>query len=219
MQTRWFVLALITVAVSTLQGMTAQAAQIRADYAVNFYPPNPCIETSLGDLSRSTLGGALTFSYQQGRSGDPVAIPDSGLPAINNVACGSQSTGSFVFNLDLGVDATTLFLAFDGLLTTPESELPTYAFLPESDVRTVPEAAPLLNLGEISVNCSSLGPPEISCPNPGPPELLLYAFASPGHAMGSITVNFTQVPLPPALLLSGSSLVGLVLMRRKSTLK
>ena len=180
--------------------VTTQAASVRADYVVSFFPPSPCNNTSLGDLSDATLGGMLQFYAMSADGGDLVAT-NPGPPTVNGVACGDRLAGTFEFNLDLSAGAQLLYLSFDGALqSNPGPPIsPLYAFLPGDDVRTAPDSAPVLPLGLISFD-----------QNPGPPVLPLYAFASPGHEMGSLQISFSVVPIPGSLVLLVSGVMLLL---------
>jgi hypothetical protein len=180
----------------------SQAALVRADYQLNFFPPSPCDVTSLGDLRDASLSGSLRFFSQNTRAGDLVE-QNPGPPTIGALSCGASGGGVFEFELDLADGDQILYLSFDGDLvqTNPgPPTLPVYAFLPGDDVSSEPAAAPLLLLGLFGVDT-----------NPGPPILPLFAFASPGHELGSLSVAFSVVPLPGSLLLLTS---GLLLLRR-----
>ena len=188
--------------------VSAQAVTIRADYTLNFLPPSPCYQTELGDLSGYTLGGTLALFYQLGRSGDLVEV-QPGPPNIGGIACGASGAGTFVFDLDLA-EPVTLFLSFGGDLVSPNPgppDMPVYAFPAGTEGNPEqPEAAPLINLGTISVGTQ-----------PGPPQMPLYAFASPGREVGTLSVSFAQVPEPGtlALMLMGIALGGLMMLLRR----
>lgn len=185
----------------------AQAMPIRADFGLNFYPPNPCNATDLGNLTGAALGGSFDLFYKIGRTGDLVrATP--GAPALREVACGSSAMTGFDFDLDLDRGGATLYLSFAGALRIPSPgppDAPVYAFAPSDEApRDAPGSAPLIELGEISFRT----------PNPGPPDMPLYAFASPGHEIGSVSAQVRVVPEPGTVLLFAAGLLALAAARR-----
>ncbi len=180
---------------------TSQAVVVRADYVVSFFPPSPCNDTLLGDLTNTGMNGTLQFYSQNADGGDLVA-QNPGPPVINDLACGGRLAGTYTFDLDLAGGAQLLSLSFDGSLvaTNPgPPTLPLYAFLPGSDVRIAPDTAPVLPLGLISLE-----------QNPGPPDLPLYAFDSTGQEMGSLQVSFSVVPVPGSIVLLASGMMLLL---------
>lgn len=181
--------------------LSGQAVMLHTDYQLVFHPPNPCHETSLGDLTAASLGGTLRLFYQSVDGGDMVAI-NPGPPNISSIGCGSEATGSFDFDLDLSGGPVQLFLSFAGYLQVNPGppQLPLFAFWPGSDVSRQPDAAPLLALGLLSTETS-----------PGPPNLPLFAFASPGHEMGWLEIGFSRIPETGSLALL---VTGLLLLLR-----
>ena len=212
-------LALVLTAALVLPCATAQAVPVRADFSANFYPPNPCNATELGDLTHWALRGTFQLFYKIDRAGELIRA-SPGAPGVSAIGCGESATTGFSFDLGLERGATaTLFLSFEGALGLPNpgppdmQAMPVYAFTmpspgppeaPDPGPPEKPEATPLIELGEIS----------FAAPNPGPPEMSLFAFASPGHVIGSITANVRVVPEPASLLLLGIGLLSLISVRR-----
>lgn len=207
MHRTWLWRALVVVLLALLPAGGAQATLVRADYALNFFPPSPCADTMLGgySLTGSTLGGTLAFFYQFGRAGGLVSL-QPGPPNIAGIACGASGAGAFAFDLDLGAEPATLFLSFGGALVSVSPgppDYPVFAFTaaPESD--TPPDPAPLLELGVISVGS-----------NPGPPDMPLFAFAST-HNVGTLSVTFSQVAEPATALVVALGLAALAWAGRR----
>lgn len=67
-----------------------------------------------------------------------------------------------------------------------------------------PASATPINLGTISLETS-----------PGPPEMPLFAFGSPGHLVGSLSVTFSQVPEPATALVVALGLAALAWAGRR----
>lgn len=208
-------LALAAAAAMALPCVTAQATPIRADFGAVFLPPNPCNETDLGDLTGAVLSGAFDLYYQYARGGGLIrATP--GAPAVGDVACGARASTGFDFDLALeGGGEATLFLSFAGQLVTKDpgpAQWPVYAFspfIPNPGPPELPDAAPLIELGVISVER-----------DPGPIQMPLFAFASPGHEIGYALANVSVVPEPASAALLAIGLAALIggrrLARRKA---
>lgn len=193
-----FALALTAVLFSLLPVLAAQATPILVNFTANFHPPDPCASTSLGDLTGTTMEGAFALFYRIGRAGDLVQT-QPGPPEVRGVACGASGGTGFTFDLDL-TSGATLYLSFTGALvqTSPgPPDMPVYAFAPETSGPTLPDGAPLIELGVISLESS-----------PGPPGMPLFAFASPGHDVGNVAVTIAVVPEPSTLLLLSTGLLG-----------
>ena len=168
-----------------------RAELFRADYTINFFPPNPCAE--------GTLRGSLSFFYQFERAGD-LLLPDPGPPEISSLVFGQSRSGSLLWDLDVRGGTPTFFVSFEGGLLCPSHgppEMPVFAFEAGAAPTEAPAGAPLIPLGDPFL------------PNPGPPDLPLFAFGSV-YEVGSLSVSVHQVPLPSAalLLLTGFGTVG-----------
>lgn len=157
-----------------LAASASQAAVIAFEvrYTLNYYPPNPCAETSVGGaaLERSTLSGLLSVFYRDA-DGNPVGLASADL---DGHACGSRVDGVLEFSLDSSALPSSLLASFGG---------------------------------------------SIRVPDPGPPELPLFAFASPGTRVGTLTMAASQIPEPATLLLGLSGLAGLWATRRSRSLR
>lgn len=200
-------LALAAAAAMALPCVAAQATPIRADFGAVFLPPNPCNETDLGDLTGAVLSGGFELYYRYTRGGDLIrATP--GAPAVGNIACGARAVTGFDLALGDGGEAT-LYLSFAGQLVTVNpgpAQLPVYAFspfLPNPGPPELPDAAPLIELGVISLERS-----------PGPIQMPLFAFASPGHEIGYALANVSVVPEPARAALLAIGLAAIVGVRR-----
>jgi hypothetical protein len=125
---------------------------------------------------------------------------------IGDIACGGSYSGTFSF--DSGAGNPEVFVSFGGdLVHPPNPNLPTYAFATGSDPASLtdPGVAPWLSLG-VPVG-----------KDPGPIGLPLYAFNGGAFEIGTLTVAVQTVPLPAALWLFGSGLLGLIgIARRKA---
>lgn len=168
-----------------------RADLFRADYTINFWPPNPCAD--------GTLTGSLSFFYQINRAGD-LLMPNPGPPTISGLVFGESRSGSLLWDLDLRGGTPAFFVSFEGGLLCPEPgprDMPVFAFEAGATPTEAPAGAPLIPLGDPFL------------PNPGPPDLPLFAFGSV-YEVGSLTVSVHQVPLPSAalLLLTGLGAVG-----------
>ena len=168
-----------------------RAELFRADYTINFYPPNPCAE--------GTLSGSLSFFYQFERAGD-LLVPNPGPPEISGLVLGQSHSGFLLWDLDLRAGTPTFFVSFEGGLFCPEPgppDLPVFAFEAGAAPTEAPGGAPLIPLGDPFL------------PNPGAPDLPLFAFGSV-YEVGSLSVSVHQVPLPSAapLLLTGFGAVA-----------
>jgi len=185
---------------------TSQAFVVRADYVINFYPPSPCLSTSLGDLTGANINGSLQF-YSQSPDGGALLAQNPGPPVISDLACGSRLTGTSAFNLDSIGGAQLLYLSFDGSLVGANPStltLPLYAVLSGSDVNIAPDGAPVLGLG--LTGPATTGTSSSTLP--------LYAFDNSGHEMGSMQVNFSVVPIPGSLVLLVSGMMMLLGLAR-----
>jgi len=184
----------------------ASAAMALANYTLDFKPPNPndCSNSGLGDLSSTTLAGALNFATVDA-TGSFVTV-NPGPISISGVACGTSYSSSFSF--DSGAGNPGVYVSFGGgLVHPPNPNIPTYAFPAGTDPATLamPDKAPWIDLG-VPVGV-----------NPGPVNLPLYAFQFGAYDVGTLTVSLTTVPLPGAIGLFGSGLIGLIgLARRKA---
>lgn len=184
----------------------AVATPVRVDALLSFYPPNPCAATELGDLTGYALGGTFEFFRRLGPAGDLIPlVPDPGPPELGGIACGARGRTAFTFDLAPG---ESLLLSFAGAIAMPEPgppEYPVFAmFVPEPGPPEVPAAAPLFDLGEVAI------------PDPGPPEILsLYAFASPGHLIGTLEISAAPIPAPAGMALMLAGLAALAGTRQR----
>lgn len=179
---------------------SAHAIGISFSYNLNYYPPNPCVDSSLS----SSIG-----IYDLTGDGS-IFIPSHGQP---DTSCGSSSSGAFSFDVSPGA---LLYLSFEGAIQVPDPgppDAPVFAFpngTNEADeaVSIMPSSAPLIFIGEVNLD-------GILIPNLGPQEFPLFAFSSPGTQVGSLTVATAPVPEPGTLLLIGSGLAGLIAARKR----
>lgn len=178
----------------------ASAIGISLSYTLNFYPPNPCVDSSLtGSLGIYDL------------TGDGTSLASTSGP--QDASCNGSSSGAFIFSANPGA---LLYLSFEGAVLMPESGppyAPVFAFLEEISegddaVAMIPSSAPLLFIGEVSYD-------GILIPSPGPPEFPLFSFLSPGVEVGSLSVAMAPVPEPGMLLLVGSGLAGPIVARKR----
>lgn len=177
----------------------ARAVAINFSYTMNFYPPNPC--------AGSTLSGSIGLFDITG-DGSPIVSS----PGPPEASCGESFSDSFVLFAAPGTD---IYFSFEGAIHIPDPgppEAPVFAFAAgtregDSTVADIPFSAPLISLGSVDID-------GILCPSPGPPELPLFAFSSLGTQVGSISVAMSPVPEPSTMILLGSGICGLVLMRR-----
>lgn len=183
------------------------AASFRLDYLVSFVPPSPCEDPSCS-FADYTLGGLLELHFQQSRQSEPVPVPGTET-RVGGLGWESSRAGSFDFDLDVSGGGGNLWLTFGGELvaTNPgPPTLPFYAFPGQNPGPPVqPDAAPLIDLGVIGVGAA-----------PSPSPMPLFAFASPGHDIGTLSVTVTGIPEPGtgALLALGVALVGWAARRR-----
>jgi len=184
----------------------ASAALVLATYTLDFHPPSPndCSTSGAGDLSSATLGGALNFATVDATGA--LVTRNPGPPSISGVACGTSYSSSFSF--DSGAGNPEVYLSFGGAIAHPPNpNLPTYAFPAGTDPASLsdPGTAPWINLGVPVLK------------QPGPVGLPLYTFNGGAYDVGTFTVTLQVVPLPGALGLFGSGLIGLIgLARRKA---
>jgi hypothetical protein len=186
--------------------LPAFAAPVLAQYTLDFHPPSPndCSNSGLGDLSGTTLAGAVNFATVDVTGSFVTANP--GPTQISGVACGTSYSGSFSF--DSGAGNSEVYVSFGGsLVHPPNPNISTYAFPAGTDPATLaqPDKAPWINLG-VPVGI-----------NPGPQQLPLYAFQFGAYDVGMLTVSLTTVPLPAAAWLFGSGLLGLFGVARRKT--
>ncbi|MBI4715698.1 MAG: PEP-CTERM sorting domain-containing protein [Nitrospirae bacterium] len=199
--------SLILILLLLLPAGYAHPLGLRVEYAINFFPPSPCAETFVGgnSLEGAVMNGGINlFLGLPGRTSDPVAST-----GVEGLVCGSSLPAVQI--LDLSVTETTpLYLQFGGSLVEiahGPPNLPFYAFdegtVEGSDaVAGDPGSPPSILLGWLEVP-------------PGPPILPLFAFASPGTQIGTLTVHVTPVPEPGTLLLLGAGLAGAAVLRRR----
>ena len=157
---------------------------LSVDYTINYYPPNPCEETYLGDytLADTEMSGSLTIYYLDYRVDrlDPIPLATVAWPP--NPCAGSVSD-TLRFEADL-LDTSNIYVSLTGDITFPPNPIrpayPVYAF-PEG-TRAVAEdpgsKAPI-----------SLGTVDYLSENPEPAGLPLFAFASPGVQVGGLVVD------------------------------
>jgi hypothetical protein len=182
----------------------ASAAMVLANYTLDFHPPSPndCSNSGLGDLSGTTLAGAVNFATID-VTGSFVTI-NPGPTQISGVACGTSYSGSFSF--DSGAGNSEVYVSFGGsLVHPPNPNIPTYAFPAGTDPATLamPDKAPWIDLG-VPVGA-----------DPGPQQLPLYAFQFGAYNVGTLTMSVQTVPLPGTVGLFGSGLIGLIGLARR----
>lgn len=170
-----------------LPATSAQSLTFDVSYTINYKPPNPnCSETYLGDytLEGTELGGTLRVYYLDPLrdSIDPIEIASLTHPPS---PCNGSSTGTLRFALDVRDPSTTqIYVSFGGDITWQSPgppQRPVYAFPERTDAVSVePTVAALIPLGG---------------ERPPNPNLPLFAFASPGTNVGTLSVTVQPVTL------------------------
>jgi hypothetical protein len=183
-----------------------------ARYTLNYYPPNPCAETSVGDysLDGSTLGGVLSLFYRDTRIDGPIPLASVD---VDGLACGSRLDGVLNFSLDSNDLPLSLLTSFGGGILIPDPgppDLPLFAFAEGTENPAVPNPGPPdIELAEMDTDGGIL------TPDPGPPDLPLFAFARLGTRVGTLSIEVFRVPEPETLLLMAAGLAGMWLGRRR----
>jgi|GEM_PF-6027616 len=170
---------------------------ITLPFVVNYVPPSPCT----GNVLVGTFG-----LFEPIRTDFSAVTISSRYPPS---PCLGSSVGSLVFDAAAG---TEIYLSFDALveedfnLATPDPSV--FAFpmgTTEGDplVGAAPVSAPLILIG------TALAAGGFLYPSQGPPTLPLFAFSSPGTAIGSIQLQNAAVAEPVTLFLLAGALAGL----------
>jgi len=203
-----FIAALMMVFVWTV---TARA-QIMGDLPTFFdvffdITYNPAAGTP---YERGTLSGAFMLYYGSGNMYFPLAEPRP-----DPILLKSGESFFDVFRFDMGTitDGTSIYMSFNGGVFQPyTSDQIDYAYafdVGTNSVESDPGVAPLIFLG-------NAGPDFLAEPRPDPFTLPIFAFASPGVQVGTLTVtDIAAVPEPGTLLLLVSGLAGLAVFRKR----